>query len=259
MEDLLTSNVFSFFKYSTREVFLKGYLKELGIEVSNQEAKEAEFLFWPHFEDGTEPDLVIMVGEYYLLIEAKYFSGFGQETKETKAQLLREIEGGKLDARNYGKALKLIAITADHYFKEEKFGVIPTDFSSHFKWTNWQLVSSFLNDVLESDETIRDQERSFALDLCSLLDKKRLRDFQGLQYLQPQAPVMKPHDSLFFQAKTAKFRGDFIGFLTSLSFDTKLTHFRDPIFLRTERRLFRSLSRFEKLGSIQSSIFYKGG
>jgi len=29
MEDILTSNVFSFFKYSTREIFLKGYLNEL--------------------------------------------------------------------------------------------------------------------------------------------------------------------------------------------------------------------------------------
>ncbi len=29
MENILTSNVFSFFKYSTREIFLKGYLNEL--------------------------------------------------------------------------------------------------------------------------------------------------------------------------------------------------------------------------------------
>ena len=31
MEDLLTSNVFSFFKYSTRKIFLKSYLAELGL------------------------------------------------------------------------------------------------------------------------------------------------------------------------------------------------------------------------------------
>lgn len=32
MEDILTSNVFSFFKYSTREIFLKGYLNKLGFK-----------------------------------------------------------------------------------------------------------------------------------------------------------------------------------------------------------------------------------
>ena len=73
MEDVLTSNVFSFFKYSTRDIFLENYLNELGFTVSDQEAEEVEFKFWPVFEDGTEPDLVIIVEKYYLLIEAKYF------------------------------------------------------------------------------------------------------------------------------------------------------------------------------------------
>jgi len=53
MEDVLTSNVFSFFKYSTRDIFLKGYLKQLGFNVSDQEANEAEFIFWPRFEENT--------------------------------------------------------------------------------------------------------------------------------------------------------------------------------------------------------------
>ena len=78
MEDVLTSNVFSFFKYSNRDIFLKNYLNKLGFNISNQEAEGAEFRFWPVFEDGTEPDLVIMVGNYYLLIEAKYFSEFSK-------------------------------------------------------------------------------------------------------------------------------------------------------------------------------------
>jgi len=83
MEDVLTSNVFSFFKYSTRDIFLKNYLNELEFTVSDQEAEEVEFKFWPVFEDGTKPDLVIIVGKYYLLIEAKYFSGFSEGTKKT--------------------------------------------------------------------------------------------------------------------------------------------------------------------------------
>ena len=83
MEDILTSNVFSFFKYSTRHTFLKGYLEQLGFTISDQEAEYAEFIFWPRFEENTEPDLVIIVGNYYLVFEAKYHSGFGEETEKS--------------------------------------------------------------------------------------------------------------------------------------------------------------------------------
>ncbi len=231
MEDILTSNVFSFFKYSTREIFLKGYLNKLGFNISNQEANEAEFIFWPRFEENTEPDLVLIVGDYYLLIEAKYFSSFADETEKTKAQLLREIEGGKLEAKNYGKDFKLIAITVDHYYKENKFKIIPSDFISHFKWINWQSVSSFLYNTLEGSRDIKKQERDFALDLYNLLDKKNLRDFQGLNSLYNINAFLKSYASVFFEARTAKFRGDFIGFMHSLSFDKKITPLRKTIFL----------------------------
>ena len=98
------------------------------MNVTSKDAKDAEFMFWPRFEENTEPDLVIMVGNYYLLIEVKLFSPFGEETKKRKAQLLREIEGGSLEARNYGKDFRLIAITSDHYYKEDKFRIIPWNF-----------------------------------------------------------------------------------------------------------------------------------
>ena len=230
MEDILTSNVFSFFKYSDREIFLKGYLNKLGFDISNQEADEAEFLFWPRFEEKTEPDLVIIVGKYYLLIEAKYFSGFAEETEKTKAQLLREIGGGKLEAKNWGKGFWLIAITADHYYKEDKFKIVPPEFIPHFKWTNWQSVSSFLYDVLESNRNLRKQERDFTLDLYNLLDKKNLRDFQGLNYLQNMSTSLKSYASVFFETRTAKFRGDFIGFMQSLSFEKKIMPPKKAIF-----------------------------
>jgi hypothetical protein len=210
MEDILTSNVFSFFKYSAREIFLKGYLNILGFDISDQEANEAEFIFWPRFEENTEPDLVIIVGDYYLLIEAKYFSEFGGENEKTEAQLIREINGGKLDAKNYNKTFKLIAITADHYYKKNKFDVIPSEFRAYFKWTNWQSVAAFLKNILQTRAGIRQQEHHFTLDLYSLLDKKNLRGFQSLDILQDTIPHLKPYESLFFEAKTAKFRGAFI-------------------------------------------------
>ena len=257
MEDILTSNVFSFFKYSTREIFLKGYLNRLGFNISNQEANKAEFVFWPRFEENTEPDLALIVGDYYLLIEAKYFSSFANETKKTKAQLLREIEGGKLEAKNYGKNFKLIAITADYYYKENKFKIIPSDFIPHFKWTNWQSVSLFLYKILESSRDIKKQERDFALDLYKLLDKKNLRDFQGLNILYNINAFLKSYASIFFEARTAKFRGSFIGFMHNLSFDKNIKPLKKTIFLSGQKKIFTPLLQSGKLKYIETPMFYK--
>jgi len=191
MEDILTSNAFSFFKYSSREIFLKEYLRILDFNISTQEAKEAEFKFWPRFEDNTEPDLVLIVGKYYLLIEAKYFSEFGGETKKSKSQLLRELENGGLEAKTLDKDFRLIAITADYYYKANKFKLIPASFDHRFKWTNWQKIALLLNTVLESNIAIKEQEREFALDLYNLLDRKNLRDFGGLNNLCKRDNVIK--------------------------------------------------------------------
>jgi len=259
MEDILSSNVFSFFKYSTREIFLKGYLKKLGFDVSDQEANEAEFIFWPRFEENTEPDLVIIVGNYYLLIEAKYFSGFGGETDKTEAQLIREIKGGKLDAKNYGKDFILIAITADPYYKDYKFEIIPKDIRPHFVWTNWQTVSSFLSNILEKDIKIPKQEHDFALDLYNLLDKKNLRKFQSFDILSLVKQYLKPHASVFFDAKTAKFRGNFIGFLNSLPFDKKILMIRKTIFLTVQKKIFTRLLQSGRIKYSEDTIFFKGG
>ncbi len=259
MEDMLTSNVFSFFKYAPREVFLKGYLGDLGFEVSERDASKAEFMFWPRFEDNTEPDLVLIVGDYYLLIEAKYYSGFADETLKTKAQLQREIDGGKREAKNYGKQFYLVAITADSYRKEDKFRAIPSELKRYCIWTNWQRVSWFLYDILESDAHLKQEERDFALDLYSLLDKKNLRGFQGVKGLGREQVSFKTYTSIFFDARTAKFRGGFIGFLNSLWFDRRIISFKTPLFFGSNKKLFEYQLQGKKLKHIETTMFYEEG
>jgi hypothetical protein len=254
MEDILTSNVFSFFKYSSRDIFLKKYLNKLGFKVSTKEADEAEFKFWPVFEDGTEPDLVIIVGNYYLLIEAKYFSEFSAGTEKDEHQLLRELNNGKLEAKNYDKEFCLIAITADYYYKKDKFEVILQEFCPHFKWINWQSVSSFLDNILSSNPNVKGPERDFCLDLYNLLDKKHLRSFQNIAY---NGPLLKDYSSIFFNAKTAKLRGDFIGFIDSLSLAKGLKAVGKTVFFSSTKRVFESLSKLEKLKKVKSPIFFK--
>ena len=257
MEDLLTSNVFSFFKYSDREVFLKEYLRMLGFSVSSKEAREAEFIFWPRYEQNTEPDLVIRVGKYYILIEAKYFSDFDEGNNDIKAQLIREIECGSLDAKTNDKEFKIIAITADHYCKKEKFKVIPRDFVPHFNWTNWQTVTFFLEDVLEKETELPVEQLSFAWDLHDLLDRKNLRGFRGCDCFANMHALAGRVGQIFFEAGTAIFRGSFIGFANSLSYSERMHPINKTIFWHKRSSLFMLLTKVARLKPVKSHVFFK--
>ena len=259
MEDVLTSNVFSFFKYSDREVFLKGYLDTLGYGVSEQEAKDAEFIFWHRFEDNTEPDVVIKVGGFYLLFEAKYFSGFAEGSEVTDAQLLREIAGGQFEADSSSREFKLIAITADSYYKEFKFDVISSDFRPKFQWTNWQRVAQFIDGTLETNKNLRGEEIDFASDLSKLLDKKNLRGFHGWESPVDANIPLRMCPSVFFEARTARFRGSFLGFPQSLWSDWEMTASRKTIFLSIQKPMFEPLFQLESLERVEGTVFFEGG
>ena len=258
MEDVLTSNVFSFFKYSDREVFLKRYLEMLGFDVSEQEAGAAEFLFWHRFDDNTEPDLIIKIGNYYLLFEAKYFSGFDEGTAVADAQLIREIRGGQLEAYDSDREFNLIAITADTYYKEEKFGVIPQEVRPKFQWTNWQAVTLLIEGILETNENLRGEVKAFADDLSSLLDKKNLRGFHGWESPLVANASLTSRPSVFFDARTARFRGDFLGFPQSLSPDEEITPIGNTVFFGHQKKMFADLLQDEKLAYVEGTVFFEG-
>jgi len=155
-EDILTSNVFSFFKYSNRQIF-KDYLSKLGIDITLQESENAEFIFWPSYEDGTEPDLVIICGKYYLLFEAKLYSDFSPKTKSIASQIEREISMGRMTADNLNKEFVYIAITAEYYKDRKKYLKYETE-ELFFIWTNWQFIASFIENKLESENLQQNRE-----------------------------------------------------------------------------------------------------
>ena len=113
----------------------------------------AEFIFWPRYTDYTEPDLVLIVGTYYLLIEAKFHSNFaGKNDKET-SQLMREIRGGSLEARNLGKEFRLVALTADYVYRTEEFTHVESELNDiNFKWISWQQICNYLLEILEEKD-----------------------------------------------------------------------------------------------------------
>lgn len=234
-EDILTSNVFSFFKYCNRSIFLKRYLASLGLNISDQEANHAEFLFWQRYEKNTEPDLVIRAGKEYILFEAKYFSDFDCGSDKTKAQLIREIEAGLLEADNYNENFTLLAITADYCYKDFKFSNVPAEYQKYLRWTNWQKIASFLQDSLNAD-SVSGLERLFASDLYLLLCKKNLRAYRGTDLLSDIKSHLQHHESIFLKAKTTKYRGDFIGFREALTNGTMLLPCAKALFIK--RNLF---------------------
>lgn len=200
-EDVLTSDVFSFFKYSDRKFFLWQFLRKLGFEVTKSDALEAEFIFWPKYDDKTEPDLALIMGKYYILIEAKYYSDFG------KNQLKRESDSGRLEAKNLNKEFFLISVTADYSEPKEKFSEIRKVVD--FKWINWQMITTFLEDCLK-EKVLPD--RYLAEDLYKLLIKKNLRLFDGFLKLFPHREIRESKFA-FFDYLSAKYRGEFVGFL----------------------------------------------
>lgn len=248
MEDILTSNVFSFFKYSNRKIYLKELLNKLNIQTSDQELEEAEFEFWPSFEDSTEPDVVIVVGSYYLLFEVKLYSGFGQESGNIKAQLIREIEGGLKVAKNLKKTFFLVAITED-YFKKSNFEEIKK-YESYFKWINWQSISEILLLLLEKFGD-RLPNYLFAMDLYSLLDKKKLRVFRPFDkiYIEP----VDYYDNIFLPIASTNYVDDFLGFKNLLPDFESIERLSDKIFYNKD--YFIDLNNFNIETS--NNIFYR--
>jgi len=253
-EDILTSNVFSFFKYSDRVKFLKPFFKSIGIVVSEKEAKKAEFSFWPIYAEGTEPDLVIMTDTFYILIEAKYFSDFAGPTKKTKAQLVREVEMGSAKAEQLKKHFFIIAITSDYFCKEDKFKEIPSIFEKNFKWTNWQNVTEILMNMLNNNFVLNSSEMLFTSDLYNLLIKKKLRRYQVIKLTSQR---LKPVMGIFYDVFKAKYRDKFIGFQNALCF-TKNLQRADIKHLFYFNNKFESFHKLKKLKYIANPIFYKG-
>ncbi len=253
-EDILTSNVFSFFKYAPRHIFLSEFLELLDIEVSKSELIEAKFIFWPTYEDGTEPDLVIIVGQFYLLIEAKYFSGFSQENELVSHQLEREYNNGHQQAKLLGKKFVITTITADLFNKPSLFENIDQSIKNELCWVNWHRITKILEDVLLSIELSK-ENYEFAKDLFHLLQKKGFRNFIGIERLIHNQKINQNPDEIFFDITTVKSLDMFQGF--SHIYKEEIPNKLDNvcIYFNDKRRIFD----FQNIDliDIDNEIFYR--
>ena len=250
-EDVLTSNVFSFFKYSNRSVFLKRFLMTLGIKCSNMELARAEFLFWPNYDDGTQPDLVILVGDYYLLCEAKYFSGFGYDSDSDQWQLDREYVAGSKEARTLGKKFYIVVITGDYNYPEEIFRCLNEHVRNCIKWLNWQDIAGNLLRFIESGEVADWTQYVFAVDLYDLLEKKHLRAFRSFHELG-HVNITNCDANVFYSAEDSIYRGKYFGFVSVLSKIPELVRVESDIFIQKKYFYFE----LDKIINDCVTIFY---
>jgi len=167
---------------------------------------------------------VIVVGNYYLLFEAKYHSGFGAD------QLVREIEGGDLEAASQDKLFRIIAVTA-HYSRDlEIFQAVPVKLHPNLIWINWQRIALVVFEVIERRPALPDETLLFAKDLYCLLLKKNLRYYEGPRVLSAVPALISPGEAIFFNASTAVYRGDFIGFSQALEDRPRMAAVPNQIF-----------------------------
>lgn len=174
-EDVLTSNVFGIMKNCDRNIFLKSWLESIGLTIGTKDVEQAEFSFWPIFEDRTEPDVVIEMPSLFIVIEAKYLSDLGNDETQLQRQILQGVKAAK------GKQFLLICITSD--FDHPK--ILPKDMNIY--WTSWQKLFIFLNNVLKNPKD--NCSTMWMKDLKELLDNKGLTGFTGFRNIYMGEPM----------------------------------------------------------------------
>jgi len=201
-EDLLTSHVFGLLKYADRRLFLRRFLDEIGCTVSPAQAEDAGIRFWQSFPDGTEPDVIIEAGPWYIVVEAKLRSGFGVDPSDAdRHQLRREIVQGREAARKRGARFRLLTITAEAWCDPRRYRAAGLKSEDDWVWTNWQAVSAILQDVPA------DERGLLAEDLLTILRNRGLTPYYGFKRLG-MAPTA-PEGRLFLNVRTTRHPGMF--------------------------------------------------
>lgn len=191
LEDTLTDAVMSAFRYLPRSA-LQSLIQTAfpACESSLADAESAQIELWPRFATGTEPDVLVTIGGWLLVIEAKYRSGFGWKPGDDKHQLEREW----LDALAYAKARRLrgpllVAVT-DHPAPPDDVTVVRERVAATcleeldlpaedcIRWLPWQAVA----DVLEQHPAHRIGERELVDDVLNLMAARGVRHmFEGFK------------------------------------------------------------------------------
>ena len=197
-EDILTGLVFALFHYGDRRRFLAPWLRTFDLHVTDDQSDEARFRFWPTFDDGTEPDILIDVGAYLLVIEAKLLSDFGADAEDCEQnQLPRELRGGRYEARASGRELRLMTVTAEAFPRSPRYQDLTEDDRAIWLWTSWQEITWWLERLPAEAHT------HMSRDLLEVLRRRGLRHFSGFNHLRLSPRPVEAADPLFWRPPAA--------------------------------------------------------
>ena len=178
-EDVLTSNVFGILKNIDITIF-NALLREAGIEALHG---EPEFIFWPRYEDNTEPDLIVKTPTQYLIIEVKYLSDFDKGTNDKFPQLLREIYGAQKDRSSSDQQIIFLGITREETINwTTKIFLKPT-YSDELKkyepilhHLSWKKIYETLYQQLKVHQQEKEHtvSKAFLADLVAYLETKEI-------------------------------------------------------------------------------------
>lgn len=191
LEDTLTDAVFAAFRYLPKATALSRLLHAFFPQVgfSSEEVSRARVELWPRLSAGTEPDVMLTVGRWLILVEAKYRSGFGIDADRTH-QLEREWRHG----RDHAAARKLkgpliVAVTDDPRTPAEIHGVREAledavvqaaGFSAAdaIRWVPWQSLARILEDMRGD---VPGEQQELIDDVLAVMQSRGVRRmFEGL-------------------------------------------------------------------------------
>ena len=235
LEDLLTSDVFTAFKYTKPETLLIPFIscaRNINgslMSLPQDEIKTVTYKFWPRL-DYSEPDVLIEIvyknsGKYLVMIEAKYLSGksgiFSEEEEMETAtthpdQLNREYNDllGYNIKTNY-VARVLVYLTA-HYVMplsdlKESLAIIKKTVNADniddtILWISWREIKP----VIEQQHGVKSIERDIISDLQKLLERKGLTHFDGFPLLNKVFQVNDYYSGCFKKTYYSNMRLSFV-------------------------------------------------
>ena len=186
IEDTLTDAVFSTLSYLPPRILTAVLATAVPLlPLTPDEVGDALIEFWPSFPSGTEPDVVLTVGGWMIVIEAKYTSPFSTGEADIDHQLVGEWRDGLTDAK--AKRLQgpvVIAVTddpaqpADIEIARRAVADLPEfperdpDHTETIEWISWQNLAKTIEEHVPG---LSRQEHRMVEDLFDLMERRGVR------------------------------------------------------------------------------------
>jgi hypothetical protein len=201
LEDKLTSDVFSIFRYLDPNKLFRIFLeKSINVNekefIINNEIEEIEFIFWRKF-NRSEPDVVVEYKanntKFCIFFENKYMSGKSSNILLEEEILIAETPSDQIAreyfdmAENYPNCeKKLVYLTCHRTIPKQALNdsineiekISKKEALSNIFWNTWYHLLPIIDGL--DDNELNTYERIMINDLKDLLIKKGLYSFNGI-------------------------------------------------------------------------------